>query len=41
MVLVMVFLASRAGAYINSEDIAVDGGARWSAGRLTKVEAKL
>ncbi|KAF2841014.1 NAD(P)-binding protein [Patellaria atrata CBS 101060] len=34
---VMVFLCSRAGNYINGEDIAVDGGARLAAGRLTKL----
>ncbi|OAA62752.1 rhamnolipids biosynthesis 3-oxoacyl-[acyl-carrier-protein] reductase [Niveomyces insectorum RCEF 264] len=32
-----VFLSSAAGRYINGEDIAVDGGARLAAGRLTKL----
>ncbi|KAK4570486.1 hypothetical protein LTR86_002566 [Recurvomyces mirabilis] len=34
---VMLFLCSRAGNYINGEDIAVDGGVRLAAGRLTKL----
>ncbi|CAK7233112.1 hypothetical protein SCUCBS95973_008485 [Sporothrix curviconia] len=32
-----VFLASAAGRYVNGEDISVDGGARLSAGRLSKL----
>ncbi|KAF1936759.1 NAD(P)-binding protein [Clathrospora elynae] len=34
---VMVFLASQAGNYINGEDIAVDGGVRYAAGRQSKL----
>ena len=34
---VMVFLASPAGAYVNGEDIAVDGGVRYAAGRQSKL----
>ncbi|KAF2790611.1 NAD(P)-binding protein, partial [Melanomma pulvis-pyrius CBS 109.77] len=34
---VMVYLASPAGAYINGEDISVDGGMRYAAGRQTKL----
>jgi NAD(P)-dependent dehydrogenase (short-subunit alcohol dehydrogenase family) len=34
---VMLFLCSPAGNYVNGEDIAVDGGARLGAGRLTKI----
>ncbi|CAK7243411.1 MAG: hypothetical protein STHCBS139747_004931 [Sporothrix thermara] len=32
-----VFLASAAGRYVNGEDIAVDGGARLSAGRMSRL----
>ncbi|KAI2480124.1 3-oxoacyl- reductase [Pyrenophora tritici-repentis] len=34
---VMVFLCSPAGAYINGEDIAVDGGMRFASGRHSKI----
>ena len=34
---VMVFLCSPAGAYINGEDIAVDGGMRLASGRHSKL----
>jgi NAD(P)-dependent dehydrogenase (short-subunit alcohol dehydrogenase family) len=34
---VMLFLCGPAGNYVNGEDIAVDGGARLAAGRLTKL----
>lgn len=34
---VLLFLCSKAGNYINGEYISVDGGARLSAGRLTKL----
>ncbi|KAL1798184.1 hypothetical protein ACET3X_002221 [Alternaria dauci] len=34
---VMVFLCSPAGAYINGEDIAVDGGMRLASGRYSKL----
>ncbi|KIW09234.1 uncharacterized protein PV09_00161 [Verruconis gallopava] len=34
---VMVYLASPAAAYVNGEDIAVDGGLRWGAGRHSKI----
>ena len=34
---VMVFLCSPAGAYINGEDIAVDGGMRFASGRHSKM----
>jgi NAD(P)-dependent dehydrogenase (short-subunit alcohol dehydrogenase family) len=34
---IMVYLASPAGTYVNGEDISVDGGARLSSGRLTKL----
>lgn len=34
---VMLFLCSKAGSYVNGEDISVDGGARLSAGRLSKL----
>ncbi|OAL57413.1 NAD(P)-binding protein [Pyrenochaeta sp. DS3sAY3a] len=34
---VMLYLASPAGAYVNGEDIAVDGGVRFAAGRQSKL----
>jgi NAD(P)-dependent dehydrogenase (short-subunit alcohol dehydrogenase family) len=34
---VMIYLASPAGAYVNGEDIAVDGGVRYAAGRQSKL----
>jgi len=34
---VMIFLCSPAGAYINGEDIAVDGGMRFVSGRHSKM----
>ncbi|PVH95802.1 NAD(P)-binding protein [Periconia macrospinosa] len=34
---VMVYLASPAAAYVNGEDIAVDGGVRYGAGRQSKL----
>ncbi|RMZ73037.1 rhamnolipids biosynthesis 3-oxoacyl-(acyl-carrier-) reductase [Pyrenophora seminiperda CCB06] len=34
---VMVFLCSPAGAYVNGEDIAVDGGMRFASGRHSKM----
>jgi NAD(P)-dependent dehydrogenase (short-subunit alcohol dehydrogenase family) len=34
---VMVYLASPAAAYVNGEDISVDGGLRWGAGRHSKI----
>lgn len=34
---VMIYLASPAGAYVNGEDIAVDGGVRFAAGRQSKL----
>jgi NAD(P)-dependent dehydrogenase (short-subunit alcohol dehydrogenase family) len=34
---VMVYLASRAAAYVNGEDICVDGGVRYAQGRQSKL----
>ncbi|OQN98120.1 hypothetical protein B0A48_15952 [Cryoendolithus antarcticus] len=34
---IMIYLCSRAGNYVNGEHIAVDGGARLGAGRLTRL----
>ena len=31
---VVVYLTSRAGAHVNAEAIAIDGGARWARGEL-------
>ncbi|CEJ82482.1 Putative Oxidoreductase, short-chain dehydrogenase/reductase family [[Torrubiella] hemipterigena] len=37
---IVVYLSSRAGAYVNGEAIALDGGALWSRGQMS-VESKL
>lgn len=34
---VMIYLASPAGAYVDGEDIAVDGGVRYVVGRQSKL----